>query len=120
MGISTLRIVAEDAENQDLESVPDSLIDKALHRAVQKSNDRNLGMLSPHQKLVIDILGVEGSLQSGELFAKFTKLSNQRGLSEVVDRTFRKHLDRLSQLGLVRFEGDGRWRVYSLVGENKP
>ncbi len=119
VAISTLRMVAEDAENQDLESVPDSMIDRAVSRALKRSSERSLEMLSPHQRLAVEILKLEGSMESGELFRRFQKLAAQKGLSSIVDRTFRKHMDRLTQLGMVGSEGEGRWRVYSLSDAQK-
>jgi Cdc6-like AAA superfamily ATPase len=114
VAISTLRIVAEDAENQDLEKVPDSLIDKALSRAMVSSTERTMDMLSQHQRLLMDIIMLEENMDGGELFKKFTKVSKQRGLPDITDRTFRNHMDKLSQLGLVEPEGRGRWKSYSL------
>jgi Cdc6-like AAA superfamily ATPase len=118
LAIDTMRIVAEDAENQDLEAIPDSLIEKALPKAIQKSAERNLGMLSPHQKMILEILEA-GTLEGGKLFAKFSELSSKQGLPDIVDRTFRKHVDRLVQLDLVKAEGTARWRTYSLAEGKK-
>jgi orc1/cdc6 family replication initiation protein len=114
VAIGTLRIVAEDAENQDLERVPDSLIEKALPKAMTSSTERNIEMLPPHQRLIIEILDSEKPMDGGELFKRFQALSDQRGLSRVVDRTFRKHTEKLSSLGLITSEGSGRWKTYSV------
>ena len=118
VAIGTLRIIAEDAENQDLESVPDVMIEKALPRAMQSSTKRNLEMLPSHQRLIMDILALENTLDGGELFKRFQKLSPQRSLSRVTDRTFRNHMDKLTHLGLVSVEGRGRWKTYSIMQQN--
>jgi Cdc6-like AAA superfamily ATPase len=120
VAIDTLRIVAEDAENQDLEKVPDSLIDKALPRAAQSSTERNLGMLAPHQRIILGILESGGPMDGGKLFRRFAEAAKERGVDSVVDRTFRNYLDRLVKLGLVNSEGDSRWRKYSLSGNQSP
>jgi cell division control protein 6 len=114
VAINSLRIVADEAENQDLDKVTDSLIEKALPRAMNSSVERNIGMLSPQQKLIMDILGLEESIESGELSRRFHKLSEQRGLDKVSDRMFRNYMDRLAHLGLVNSEGKVRWRIYSV------
>lgn len=114
LAIDTLRIVAEDAENQDLEKIPDRLIEKALPRAAQNSTERNLGMLAPHQKLILGIME-SGPMDGGELFRRFTAMAKAKGVDSVVDRTFRNYLDRLVRAGLVKSEGDSRWRKYSLA-----
>jgi orc1/cdc6 family replication initiation protein len=115
--IEALRIASEEAENSDLERIPDSSIEKALPRAMESSNERNIEMLSPHQRLIMEILRLDETLDGGELFKRFRRLSAQKGLPGVVDRTFRKHMDKLVQLGLVSSGGKGRWRTYSV---NRP
>ena len=120
VAIGTLRIVAEDAENQDLDSVTDGLIEKALPRAITRSTERNIGMLSPHQKLIIEILNLEQSLDGGELFKRFQKASDQRGLRRITDRGFRNHIEKLVHLDLVSTEGRGRWKNYSINQPTKP
>jgi DNA-binding transcriptional ArsR family regulator len=80
------------------------------------SAERNMGMLSPQHRLIMEILD-EGPMDGGEVFRRFTELSGQRGLPGIVDRTMRNYLDRLIQVGLVRAEGDSRWRKYSLSGQ---
>jgi orc1/cdc6 family replication initiation protein len=120
VAIGTLRMVAEDAENQDLEGVPDDLIERALPRAITRSNERNIGMLSPHQKLIIEILNLEESLDGGELFKRFQKLSGQRGIRSITDRGFRNHMDKLVHLDLVSSEGRGRWKTYSINQPTRP
>jgi orc1/cdc6 family replication initiation protein len=116
VAIETLRIAAEEAENQDLEKIPDSLTEKALPRALESTTERNMGILTPHQRLILEILMLEETVDGGELFKRFRGLSSQKGLSDVVDRTFRKHMNRLVQLGMVSSEGKGRWRIYSIAG----
>ncbi len=113
VAIETLRIVAEEAENQDLRMVHDSSIERALPRAMESSTERNIDMLAPHYRLIIEILESRGKVDAGKLLKEFRKLSTQRGLPDVVDRSFRNYVDRLMQLGLVRAEGGGRWRSYS-------
>jgi Cdc6-like AAA superfamily ATPase len=119
VAISTLRIVAEDAERQDFGNVTDSLIEKALPRAVSSSAERSMGMLSPHQRLIMDILEKESRLESGELWRRFCSLAQQKNLGKVSDRMFRNYMDRLSRLGLVDSQGKARWRTYSLKDPGK-
>ena len=117
IAIDTLRIVAEDAENQDLEKIPDSLIGKALPKAAQSSAERSLDMLAPHQRIILEILGAGKPMDGGELFREFQGIANDRGVDGVVDRTFRNYLERLMKVGLVRSEGSSRWKTYSLAGQ---
>jgi cell division control protein 6 len=116
IAIDTLRIVSEEAENDDLEKIPDSLIEKALPRAAMSSTERSMEMLAPHQKIIIEILKGQKDMDGGDLFKRFRELSSERGLSDVVDRTFRNYTERLVNMGLVKSAGKGRWRTYSLPG----
>ena len=118
VAINTLRIVAEEAESQDLEKITGSLIEKALPRAMSSSAERNMEMLSPQQRLIMEILGPEQSLEGGKLSRSFHRLSEERGLGKVSDRMFRNYMDRLSQLGLVDSSGKARWRTYSVKKPN--
>jgi cell division control protein 6 len=115
IAIETLRIVAEEAENQDLEKIPDSSIDRALPRAVESSKERDMEMLVPHQRLILEILGSGEAMDAGELLRRFRRLSAERELPGVVDRTFRNYVDRLVQLGMLNSRGEARWRSYSLA-----
>ena len=71
-------------------------------------------MLAPQQMLILEQL-CRGSLDSGELFRRYREACKNSGEQPVVDRTFRNYLGKLVKLGLLRSEGDGRWRRYSLV-----
>jgi Cdc6-like AAA superfamily ATPase len=113
VSIDTLRIVAEDAENQDLERIPDSLIERALPKAMRKSAERSFEMLPAQLRLMLELLR-EGVLDSGELFRRYQAASGGKGLQPVVDRTFRNYAERLIQMGLISSEGSGRWRRYRL------
>ncbi len=118
VGINTLRIVAEDAENQDMEKIPDSLIDKALPKAMQGSAERSMEMIPSHQRLLLEILGKGRPMDGGELFKEYARMAPKKGMPAIVDRTFRKYMERLIQVGLVTSEGNARWKIYSLKAPN--
>ncbi|MBM3303721.1 MAG: AAA family ATPase [Candidatus Aenigmarchaeota archaeon] len=52
----------------------------------------------------------KGPLPSGELLELITKMTGE----PVAERTFRKYMEELVRLGMVRAEGEGRWRRYSV------
>ena len=114
--IEALRIAAEEAEDQDLERIPDSSIERALPRAVEVRNDRNIEMLTPYHRIIVDALRKNESMEAGKLYSEFRKLSLKQGLPDVGDRAFRKYVNKLSRLGILKAEGRARWRSYSLAG----
>lgn len=70
-----------------------------------------LGKLNEHQRMVYEILKRNRKMESGALFDEYCK-----NVSEpVVDRSYRKHMERMLELGLVKAEGSGRWKVYSIL-----
>jgi cell division control protein 6 len=114
--IEALRIASEEAENQDLERIPDSSIERALPRAIEGRNDRNIEMLTPYHRLIVEALRKTESMEAGKLYSEFRRLSAKQGLPNVGDRAFRKYMNKLARLGLLKVEGRARWRVYSLAG----
>ena len=114
IAINTLRIVSEDAENQDVTSISDQLIHKAISNITTKKQKR-LEELNSHEKLIVDILRDNKNLETGELFRRFQELAEKQGMDSVVDRTFRKYMDTLVKHGFVTSSGEARWRTYTLV-----
>ncbi|MBL7160773.1 MAG: AAA family ATPase [Candidatus Aenigmarchaeota archaeon] len=112
VAINILRMAAEEAENQDLEKIPDSFIEKAFPRAEKIPMEDLMAKLSPHQKVALEVICKKKKIASIPLYHEFGNALRQKGLSPIVDRTFRKHLDRLLRFGLVKSEGEGRWKVY--------
>lgn len=104
--IGMLKVAAQKAESQDLERIPDSLLDETLARARLPAR---VGGLNPQQKVIIDMLK-EKSMGAALLYQEFLKAG---GMKPVVDRMFRKHLESLVKKGLIKSSGYGRWKVYT-------
>ncbi len=109
--IGMLRAVAQNAEGQDLEKVPDSLLEETLSRA--RLPEPRLGRLSPQQKMIFDMLKEKKSMGSALLYQEFLKSLKARGMRPVVGRMFRRHLEFLMDRDLIKSAGYGRWRVYT-------
>ncbi|MFQ5648049.1 MAG: Cdc6/Cdc18 family protein [Candidatus Aenigmatarchaeota archaeon] len=115
--IGMLRVVAEAAENDDAESVADTYLEKAKAFTASGTRERALEKMNPYQRLILDILSSRKTLDSGNLYREFTSLVSKRGLEPIVDRTFRRYMDKMVRCGLIIPSGDGRWRTYSSVAE---
>lgn len=115
VAIGMLRVAAETAENKDLKRVTDELIENAIPVASTSNLDKNEERLNPYQKLILEVLRARKSLDSGNLQKEFNAMVQKKGLEPIVDRTFRKYMDKLVQYGFVKPSGDGRWRSYTAV-----
>ncbi len=115
VAIDILRIVAESAENQDLEKIPDKLIESSLPQAQVARKDENLTRLNPYQRAIVDILTRNGRTDSGTLFRELQGIARKQKLEPIVDRTFRKYMDKMLRYKMVESEGSGRWRTYRLI-----
>jgi orc1/cdc6 family replication initiation protein len=111
--IGIMRAAAQGAEGQDMDKVPDSLLDKALEGAGLP--DTRAGGLNAQQAVIMDILKKRKSLGAALLYQEFLKALEKKGMTPVVDRTFRKHLEFLLDRGIIKSSGYGRWSVYTLV-----
>jgi len=109
VALGILSLASQKAEEKDLKKIPLPLVDESFSPALNDSRRRTMENLNPHQQFILDIL--EGrKMKAGELFSELQKKSKEK----IVDRTFRKYIDKLVRHGLVKADGDGRWRVYSL------
>lgn len=108
--IGIMKVVAQNAEGQDLEKIPDSLLEQALSRAGPK-----VGKLNPQQGMILEIIKKQKSMGAALLYQEFLKSVKKRGMKPVVDRMFRKHLEFLLERSLIKCSGYGRWRIYTAV-----
>jgi len=115
VAIDILRIVSEAAENQDMEKIPDSLIKSSLPKVKVVRLDQNMARLNPYQRIIVDILTRNGRTDSGTLLRELQALASKQKLEPIVDRTFRKYMDKMLRYKMVESEGSGRWRTYKLA-----
>ncbi|GAG06521.1 unnamed protein product, partial [marine sediment metagenome] len=109
--IGMLRVAAQRAESQDLERIPNSLLDETLAGARLPAR---AGKLNPQQKVIVDMLK-EKSMGAALLYQEFLKAGKAGGMKPVVDRMFRRHLESLVKKGMIKSSGYGRWKVYTVT-----
>ena len=118
IAINTLRIVAEDAENRDMDSIPNGFIERAISNIASK-REKRFEELNPHERLIITVLKGKGRMDSGDLYKELQRLAEEQNVEKIVDRTFRKYMDSLVKHGFVTYSGDGRWRTYSIAEQSR-
>jgi len=109
VALGILSLAAQKAEEQDLEKIPTPLIETSFPQFQTDSRKQALEKLTPPQRATLDLLQ-KGPLKSGDLYSLLSKKSGEK----IVERTFRKQMERLVRLGLVSYQGEGRWRVYTV------
>ena len=105
--LGILSLAAQKSEEQSLEKIPDELLRASLPTFESDSRKRALASLHPAQQSIMQLLKT-GTLPTGELYTQLNKKT------PTVERTFRKHMTRLTRMGFIIATGEGRWREYSL------
>lgn len=82
-----------------------------IHSATIKPHQFKQGRNVLHQRAVYAILKKARSMKSGDLYTEYFRSVKK----PVVDRAYRKHMERMEELGLVRSSGSGRWKRYEVV-----
>lgn len=115
VAINALRVVSQEAENKDLAKISDELIEKAFVKAEKEVKDAAATQLGRHQRMIFEIVKEAGNIGSGDLYKKLVEACERECAEKPNDRTMRKHLEKITKMGMVKASGDGRWRSYSTV-----
>jgi orc1/cdc6 family replication initiation protein len=111
VAIGALRIAAQKAENQDLEEIPEEVVEDSFSDAVEENRSMSLEKLNRHQRVLYDQLKESGELGSGELFDRYRdEVEDPR-----TDRTLRRYMKKMESYGLVEVKGAKRGRKYALA-----
>jgi len=108
VGLEIMRRAALLAEDEGKERIEDEHIKRAWEQARFLRKDRLLEKLNEHEKLLYRLVEDYGEIASGELY----KAYRSRVESPVTERAYRKYMEHLAKLGLVKAKGEGRWRKY--------
>ena len=111
IGLQTLRYAAREAESKGLDSITIEEIKSAARYARKYRLSYLLRKLNEDQRIIYEILKKNRKMESGRLFEEYRK-----SVKDVAtDRSYRNYMKRMVELGLVKVEGSGRWRIYQLV-----
>jgi orc1/cdc6 family replication initiation protein len=111
LAIGILRTAAGKADRENLERITDDILLDAAEDARAQIKQKSLDSLTPHQRVVYDIVREHGPVGPSEIHERY---------SEDVDdprtkRTVRTYLSKMEQYNLLEAEGTSRDREYSLV-----
>ncbi|MGC8912252.1 MAG: hypothetical protein ACP5K8_09280, partial [Nitrososphaeria archaeon] len=111
VALEILRRAGKKAEDKGLKEVTIEEIKQAIKEAKKTKATFFLSKLNEHQKVIYEILGKRKRMASGMLYKEYAKNVNK----PVVDRAYRNYMKQMVELGLVKAEGKGRWKIFEIV-----
>ena len=116
LAIGILRTAARTAERNGQDNITESLLSDAAHDARTQLRQKSLESLTPHQRVVYDLIEDHGPAEPSEIYDRYTE--------EVEDprtkRTVRNYLSKMTQYNLLTAEGTSRDRQYTVITEATP
>jgi Cdc6-like AAA superfamily ATPase len=111
LAIGILRTAASKADRENQERITNDILLDAAEDARAQIKQKSIDSLTPHQRVVYNIVRDRGPLGPSEIHDRYTE--------EVDDprtkRTVRTYLSKMAQYNLLEAEGTSRDREYSLV-----
>ena len=111
LAIGILRTAAGKADRESRERITDDILLDAAEDARAKIKQKSLDSLTPHQRVVYNIVRDHGPIGPSEIHGRYTE--------EVDDprtkRTVRTYLSKMEQYNLLKAKGTSRDREYLLV-----
>jgi len=116
LAIGILRTAASKADRENHDRVTDGMLLEAADDARAQIRQKSLDSLTPHQRIVYDIVGEQDSLSPGEIYEQYAR--------EVEDprtkRTVRTYLSKMTQYNLLEATGTSRDREYTVRNGASP
>jgi Cdc6-like AAA superfamily ATPase len=110
VGIEVLSKAGKKAEKRQLKEITFKEIEEVIFEVNRLYNLYPIHELNEHQKTILRILERYKKIQSGRLYKEYVKLVS----NPVVDRSYRKYMEKMNEMELIKSEGKGRWRRYTL------
>jgi orc1/cdc6 family replication initiation protein len=111
LAIGMLRSAASTADRENREEITDEVLLDAAEDARAQIKQKSLDSLTPHQRVVYDIVRDNGPLGPSEIHDRYTEAVDDPRTK----RTVRTYLSKMAQYNLLEAEGTSRDREYSLV-----
>jgi len=111
LAIGILRAAASRADRNHCEYITDEILLDAATDARAKIKQKNIDSLTPHQRVVFEIVREHGPCGPSEIFAHYS----ERVDGPRTKRTVRTYLSKMTQYNLLEAEGTSRDREYSVV-----
>lgn len=108
VALQTVRAAAMSADAKRRDIITIDGVKEAINGARKSKLEYEKSKLNQHQRFLMDEIGRNKEIDSGELFRKY-----QDSLHDPVgERAYRNQMEQLVQSGLVREAGEGRWKKF--------
>ncbi|WP_254280580.1 Cdc6/Cdc18 family protein [Haloarcula marina] len=111
LAIGILRSAASTADRQNQSRITDDMLLAAADDARAQIRQKSIESLTPHQRLVYDIVRDDEPLGPGAIYERYTDEADDPRTK----RTVRSYLSKMAQYNLLHAEGTSRDREYSVV-----
>jgi orc1/cdc6 family replication initiation protein len=111
LAIGILRTAASKADRESRERITDDILLDAAEDARAQIRQKSLESLTPHQRVVYNIVREHGPLGPSEIQERYTEAVEDPRTK----RTVRTYLSKMEQYNLLKAKGTSRDREYSLV-----
>ena len=111
LAIGILRAAASRADRTHRERITDDILLDAASDAQAQIKQKNLDSLTPHQRVVFEIVREHSPCGPSEIFEHYTEHVDEPRTK----RTVRNYLSKMTQYNLLEAEGTSRDREYTMV-----
>ena len=111
LAIGILRTEAGTADRENNERITDEMLQDAAEDARAQIRQKSLDSLTPHQRVVYEIIREQGALGPAEIHERYTERVDEPRTK----RTIRTYLSKMTQYNLLEAEGTSRDRKYTLI-----
>lgn len=110
IAINSLRIAAEQAEEETRDRILDEDIESAVPEAVREDHSESLEKLNDDQRILYDIIKQENEINPRELYDRYREEAEE----PKVERTLRNYLRKMENYRLIESRGKGTGTKYEL------
>lgn len=111
VALQTLKASAKIAEAKQRECITLDEVKEAFGSAKISKREYLKSKLNEHQKVLLSIVERRKNVPSGELWQEYQSMVSE----PLGERAYRNQMDDLVKMGLVKDNGDGRWKRYEVL-----
>jgi orc1/cdc6 family replication initiation protein len=116
LAIGMLRTAASKADRENYERITDDILLSSADDARAQIQQKSLDSLTPHQRVVYDIVHEHGPIGPSEIHEHYVEeIDNPR-----TKRTVRAYLSKMTQYNLLEADGSSRDREYTVIAQSSP
>ncbi|WP_050033106.1 Cdc6/Cdc18 family protein [Halorubrum halophilum] len=116
LAIGMLRSAASTADRENHEDITNDILIDAAEDARAQIKQKSLDSLTPHQRVVYDIVRDHGPLGPSEIHDRYTEAVDDPRTK----RTVRAYLSKMTQYNLLEADGSSRDREYTAIDQPSP